>query len=262
MIGSGLYLSSAHLPSVEGRLAVACAALGAAISHESAAELHSLQPVERGRLVVTVAVRRTHRFENLTVHQSTDLSEDHVVDVRGLTVTNPARTIYDLGAVASAKRLVRVVDHALSHDLTTLSELRGLLGQLARKGKPGTTKLRAVLDRIDPSYVPTESELESRLAAVIASLDVGQPVRQLALPWRTSARGRVDFAFPEHRLIIEADGRAWHAMSSAFDTDRMRDNLAQIAGWRVIRVTWRMLVERPQQVETLILRAIQGPAAA
>ena len=56
--------------------------------------------------------------------------------------------------------------------------------------------------------------------------------------------GRVDFAYPQIRLIIELDGRAWHSTLEAFESDRMRDNHAQLAGWRVLRITYRMLKEQ------------------
>jgi hypothetical protein len=42
----------------------------------------------------------------------------------------------------------------------------------------------------------------------------------------------VDLAYVDHLLVIEADSRRWHTQADAFLTDRERDNLAQLAGWR------------------------------
>jgi very-short-patch-repair endonuclease len=58
-------------------------------------------------------------------------------------------------------------------------------------------------------------------------------------------------------LIIEVDGRAWHTTLEAFGSDRLRDNHAQLAGWRVLRITYRMLVEQPEMVRDMIRRAFE-----
>ena len=42
----------------------------------------------------------------------------------------------------------------------------------------------------------------------------------------------------------------------AFEKDRLRDNHAQLAGWRVLRVTYRMLKEQPEVVRSMISQAL------
>jgi hypothetical protein len=101
-----------------------------------------------------------------------------------------------------------------------------------------------------------ESELESMAMKLFRAWDLDEPVAQMPLPWRSGAKGRVDFAYPKVRLIIELDGRAWHSTFEAFESDRMRDNLAQLAGWRVLRVTYRMLKDQPTVVRDMIRRAL------
>jgi very-short-patch-repair endonuclease len=41
--------------------------------------------------------------------------------------------------------------------------------------------------------------------------------------------------------VVELDGYGYHAGLEAFERDRLRDRLLQIAGFRPIRVTWRAL---------------------
>lgn len=45
--------------------------------------------------------------------------------------------------------------------------------------------------------------------------------------------------WPAIRLIVELDSRSAHLTTSRFDADRERDRLLAIAGWTVIRVTWK-----------------------
>jgi len=63
-------------------------------------------------------------------------------------------------------------------------------------------------------------------------------------------------------LIIEADGRSWHARVAAFETDRWRDNQAAAHGLRVQRFTYTMLRHRPDEVVAIIEQAGHATLAA
>jgi very-short-patch-repair endonuclease len=71
----------------------------------------------------------------------------------------------------------------------------------------------------------------------------------------------VDFYWPHARLIVETDGAATHLTPTAFEADRIRDAELTVAGYRVVRFTWRQLTERPAEtariLEALLSRA--GP---
>jgi very-short-patch-repair endonuclease len=57
-----------------------------------------------------------------------------------------------------------------------------------------------------------------------------------------------DCVWREQRLIVELDGHATHATASAFENDRARDRALVAAGWRVMRITWRQLHDRPEML--------------
>ena len=61
-------------------------------------------------------------------------------------------------------------------------------------------------------------------------------------------RGLVDVAWPAKKLIVELDGRRWHAVSEAQQNDRRRDRQANAHGWLVLRFGWEEIVERPTEV--------------
>ena len=42
-------------------------------------------------------------------------------------------------------------------------------------------------------------------------------------------------------MIVELDGFEGHGTRRAFEDDRVRDATLQLAGYRVIRITWRRL---------------------
>jgi very-short-patch-repair endonuclease len=55
-------------------------------------------------------------------------------------------------------------------------------------------------------------------------------------------------------MAVELDGNATHATRSAFESDRARDRALVAGGWRVMRITWRQLLDEPEAL-TRDLRA-------
>jgi very-short-patch-repair endonuclease len=56
-----------------------------------------------------------------------------------------------------------------------------------------------------------------------------------------------DFRWPGQRLVIEADGAAWHDHKLAREDDAERQALLEAYGDRVLRVTWEQAIVRPTQ---------------
>jgi very-short-patch-repair endonuclease len=65
----------------------------------------------------------------------------------------------------------------------------------------------------------------------------------------------VDFHWRSERLVLEVDGYAYHRSRAAFERDRQRDAELGAAGLRVLRVTWRHIVDEP---EALLARLAQA----
>jgi very-short-patch-repair endonuclease len=57
-----------------------------------------------------------------------------------------------------------------------------------------------------------------------------------------------DAIWRDAKLIVELDSRQAHATFTAFETDRERDRLAALAGWLVIRITWRQLTDQRKRL--------------
>lgn len=256
-VGRGVYALAGNV-SHRAVLEAACRKLTAVVSHQSAAVLHDLDIGPVVKPSVTVPYRTTHTYPAVTVHQTTDLTDDQIVVLDGLPVTGPERTIIDLAAVLGERRLDWVLDRALAAGSVDLERLQDLFDVLGRRGKPGTTAMRRLLNRRDPGYQPPDSALENRLWSVIVDAALPRPVKQFRAPWLKPTNGRVDFAYPDRKLVIEGDSRQWHLLARSFDADRERDNLAQLAGWRILRFTWKDIVETPEMVAGTIRRALQG----
>lgn len=210
---------------------------------------------ERGLAVVTVPTRRTNRFPEVVVHQSTDLTGAHVIEIDGLMVTSAVRTTIDLASKWKPRVIGKIMDHLVVRGAVTVDDFVDAVGELARHGKPGMRTMHKVLEVRTGEEFMGESELEMHGLRLLREWGFPDPKLQYPLPWRSPRRGRVDFAYPAIRLIIEFDGRRWHSTLDAFEENRLRDNHAQLAGWRVLRITYRMLMDEPEMVRAMIDRA-------
>ncbi len=67
----------------------------------------------------------------------------------------------------------------------------------------------------------------------------------------------VDALWRSARLIVELDSWDFHRTRAAFERDRARDAVLQVAGYRVLRVSYRRLVEEPEAVVAMIRRLLR-----
>ena len=223
-------------PSYEQDLWAAWLAVGphSIVSHESAAELHGIPNVVRGRVVLTVPHSGWHRLPGLFAHQLSDVLPNHVTTIKGLPVTTPSRTIVDLAAVVHPARLRHIVEDTKHAGLTSYESIGACLTSVARRGKPGVRSLTLVLDRLGPGRSPL-STLERMMVDLLGGSGLPMPVTLFPFPGRQFVAGCVDFAYPEAKLVLETDGRRWHARIKELTRDRERDLEAARHGWQTLR---------------------------
>jgi very-short-patch-repair endonuclease len=163
----------------------------------------------------------------------------------------------------SGLRVERALDDCMLDGRLALEALEERSLFYAGSRRPGLAVMNALIaERQAEGWQPPESELVVALFAVLERLP-SRPriVRQAALPWRSPQPGRVDAFLPDYGLILEADGRRWHARVADFDRDRWRDNEAVAHGLRVQRLTWVHLHDMADDVVDLLERTFAAVAA-
>jgi very-short-patch-repair endonuclease len=65
----------------------------------------------------------------------------------------------------------------------------------------------------------------------------------------------VDALWSDQRVVAELDGYAFHHSRGAFERDRARDASLQLAGYKVVRITWRRM-QRDAQASGEMLRRL------
>ena len=240
---------------------VLAAGPGAVLSHWSAAWLWDLLPVP-GRHHVSVPRGRRPRPSDLVVHESSDLDLAIPGMLRGLPVTGVGRTILDCAAdptidiellIDAARRV-----HGISRTL-----LPATVVAHARSGRPG---IRRLTDLLALDEMP-HSDFERLVCRWLT--DVGIAGWRLHHRIVVPVRGplEIDIAWPELRVAFELEGADHRDRSLVHDSDTERQNWLQIAGWKVVRTTYKRWVRHTSAVRaeleaTLCLAASASPASS
>ncbi|MGH2992528.1 MAG: DUF559 domain-containing protein [Solirubrobacterales bacterium] len=250
----GVYLVGHAVPAEGARelAAVLACGPGSVISHRSAAALWRVLSVVREDLDVTVPGRFQGHRPGIRVHRVAALDRGDVRRARGIPVTTPARTLLDLAAAVSPRELERALAEVHARRLAQDKELVALLARFPRRR--GVTALRALIEA-DKVPALTRSEAEERLLTLIRRAKLPSPELNVRL-----GAHEVDLLWRDQRLVVEVDGFRYHSSRAAFERDRVRDAELGARGLRVIRVTWRQIVEGPEALVARIATAL-APAS-
>jgi hypothetical protein len=124
----------------------------------------------------------------------------------------------------------------------------------AAHGHHGTGRLQRVLDDMN-APATSASELEERFLGLCRAS--GLPPAEVN-GWLVLEDGaiRPDFLWRAQRLVVELDGHASHGTRQAFERDRLRDRRLTLAGFRVVRFTWRQVTDSPSEVAASLRRLL------
>jgi hypothetical protein len=156
-------------------------------------------------------------------HHRMKLSQKDRTTVRGIAVTSVARTLVDLAHVLDDGGLERAVREAQFRGWWHEGQIRDALTRRS------SARLRAYLGDV----APTQSELEDRFLRLCARHRIPRPLTQ------QGHRPRLDFVWPQHRVVVEVDGWEAHRTRVAFQRDRATTNALLLDGFLVLRFTGR-----------------------
>lgn len=217
----------------------------ATVAGLSASVLHGSQwvsPDEPAELTRTEA-----SANGIVVHRETLLDEE-VTTVDGMSVTTPARTVFDLGRRKGFERAVIRVD-ALANACGVDAQMVHPLVE-AHRGARGVVQLRGVLDAMDSG---SESPQETRTRLLLTEANFRAPSTQIdVLDDVGYPFARVDMGWEEFRVGVEYDGAQHWTDHARFAHDIDRHAILTALGWRIIRVSADLLRHR----RTVILQRV------
>jgi predicted transcriptional regulator of viral defense system len=239
----GVYLVGHIAVTDHGRwlAAVLACGEGALLSHRFAAALWGLAQPAAARIEVTVGPGGRSARSGIAVHRSSTLLDEERTTRHGIPVTSVARTLLDLASVVSPTQLHRAFEAADRLELLDVDALATLCRRTS--GRRGTGQLRDMLREHRGPAVETRSALEHRFLRLCQR--AGLPPPAVNVPVQGF---EVDALWRRERIVVELDGYAYHRGRAAFERDRRRDSTLVLAGYQVLRVTHRRLVDQPSAV--------------
>ena len=223
---------------------------GTVLSHHACAAYHSMLAWDARDVDVIVPRSAGRAIDGIRAHRSRLDPRD--VWIRfNIRVTSPARTILDLAATQPFKPLRRLVRQAQAERTVNVRQLLEVVHRYPRHR--GAARLRAV---VADGPTPTKSDLEDLALDLLDHAAVPRPEvnAKLTLDGRPISP---DLLWPGPRLAVELDSRRWHHDPLTRQDDADKQAILEAHGYRVLRITWRQIVDHPQQTLRRV-RAARG----
>ncbi|TCK19869.1 very-short-patch-repair endonuclease [Pseudonocardia endophytica] len=242
----GVYLVDGHTFDDTARVWAAALWAGrdGVVSGPAAAYWSGL--LDRAPPVVTITLPRstTRPSRDLVRVRRRNLDPIDRTVRRGVAVTAVPLTVLETAAVLPDGETF--LDRVLQRRKVTFAQLHA--AYCRAEGARGMGRAGELLVA---AGVGVDSTLERRLVALLrrAGLDGFVP----RYPFGDT---RVDLAFPDERVAVEIDSWAWHTDPARFAADRDKGNALALAGWTVLRFTWRDITRRPERVVARIRAAL------
>jgi Transcriptional regulator, AbiEi antitoxin len=251
---TGVYATFSGEPPRYAQLwaAVLRAGCGAALSHQTAAELYDLVAVPAPVIHVTVpGGRRINRPVGIVVHHSGRLDQS-----RHPVLTPPRIRIEDtvLDLIEISPSLDEAVSLILRAGASRRTTPDRILVALERRAK--MPHRAGLVQALDASSDGAHSLLEFRYVNRVERPH-GLPAGHRQNPVRRGGRTRYrDVSYEDYALVVELDGRAAHPEWFRW-ADIRRDNATAAAGQVTLRYGWDDVTERPCQTAVEVAAALR-----
>jgi very-short-patch-repair endonuclease len=201
--------------------------------------------------VIAPADRGRH-IDGIRFHRVRAPRLDETGTVYGIPCTSPARTLVDLAGTVSDWTLSSAFERAAQRGKLDIPAIEASMDP----GRRGMKSLRALID-IWRGAAPLakkgklKSPLEAKVLPILARRRFPAPLLNAPVQI-ANGRIEVDFLWPDHRFVLEADSRDFHATPIAFERDRWRDRELMRAGYTTLRVTHQQAEKEAEAIADTI----------
>jgi len=228
----------------------------------TAARLHGL-PLDRA-LGENISLVRGLATDQRAFHRRVTAPSD-LVTVR---VHRHALRVEDLteidGIPTVDRKTAAITTAALSSPMWALVTLDALAWQRpdTLAGLPGWTEewsgirgIGTVRGAVPLVRSGAQSPLETISRYQLIRMGVPEPQLQVAIEDEDGLIGYADMAWPELRVIGEADGMGKYATRDDLIDEKVREDRLRALGWMVVRWTWNEILGQPRTVASRIRKA-------
>lgn len=236
--------------------AVLASGKGAVVSHGSAAFLLGLWESEPHAIHVIAASELGRKIPGIRRHHVPPPLGKDVMAHESVPCASPSRIIVDLAGMVGDASLRRTIEQAAVLQMLDVPEIDRILAGPRRRGSP---RLRGILDewRRYPN-VRLRSRMEARLLPLLSQRNLPIPScnERLRIGERTY---EIDFLWRRQHLVVETDGGRFHDHPVAEARDLERNKILIGGGFRVVRLRWEELRDRPEATIARIERLLNSP---
>ncbi|QBR91677.1 type IV toxin-antitoxin system AbiEi family antitoxin domain-containing protein [Nocardioides euryhalodurans] len=216
-----------------------------ALSHISSIVMRGVDPwgYDLSRVHVTRLDNGAGRVEGDIVHHAARIPTEDVVVHDGLAMTSVDRSTIEAATQGDSEAALCLFNQVLHAEMATIDQLSVRFEAMAHW--PRTQRLHIPIRMADPR---SESVGESRGNWFFRRYRIPAPVPQFEVYDADGVlRGTCDWGWPDHRQLGEFDGRVkygrllrpgQHAGDVVFAEKIREDELREITGYGMIRLTW------------------------
>ncbi len=211
---------------------------GAFASHRTAAWLWKLDGfIDRPPLKIQISAPRDKRFKlkGVEFFRRREKLKHTIKD--GIPTTVLTQTLSDLAGLVKEEALEIALDSAGRGNREFIEQLAEFLGEEKGHGRKGNGALAAlVLKRRGGNA--TGSSFETRVLRAVRAARIAAPTTQYPVFEKADRPfAHLDFAWPEHRVALLADGVGIHKAKRQFEKDAVQRAKLTAMGWRWVSVT-------------------------
>ncbi|QEN16990.1 endonuclease domain-containing protein [Mycolicibacterium sp. ELW1] len=177
----------------------------------------------------------------ISVHSDTLLPVE-IQQTRGLPVTTPARTAFDLGRRLDVTAAIQRIDALMNATEVKVDDVSAVIA--AHRGVRGLRQLRDALDLVDGG---SESPYETLTRILLVRNGFPRPQTQIRVCDDDGyVVARLDMGWPEYRVGVDFDGA--HHWTDPKQRSKDIERYARLPelGWIDVRVTSSMLHNNPE----------------
>jgi hypothetical protein len=263
LVGRGLYSLGPALQSFRQKVLAACLSVhgGAVACRGTAAVLYGIPGIRSPEIEVLTDGGHHIRSVPFVLHRTNYLPDYDVTVLHGIPITTPARTVFDIASAHGPAVAQKAADHLLLRKRLTVARLVDQGQRICQPGRGGSAAFRKIDERYGSPDRHEESELEREMVRVVHGH--GFPELSLQLPvWDDGLHlGRIDAAYPDLTLGLEALGFDFHSAFDDWLKDCRRQNALVSRGWRILLFTTED-ADRPRGFLADLARLLEEPWAA
>ena len=203
---------------------------GAVLSHQNVAALLDLRRMSSSAIHVTVPRRTGRSRRPITVHRVRQFHPEDSTVVDCIPVTTVARTLLDLAEVVPLRQVIRAIEQAERLQVFDLFAIEQLLAR--SPGRHGIKPLRKAVEAVTGEAPHINSNWERDLLDFCDDHDIPRPALNVTVEGYV-----VDAFWADKKVIVELDSYAFHRSWRAFEDDREKNCVLQLAGYVVLPIT-------------------------